>query len=88
MWKSSNLQVLNRKICTKPGNECLMKKLKNEKDSNGDIQPKDVKRGATDVDCPSGGPQVWSNNGFCNHGQWPTYCRKQFEGSNTDMDIC
>ena len=29
-----------------------MKKLKYAKDSNGDMQPKYVKQGATEVDCP------------------------------------
>ena len=53
-----------------------------EKDSNGDIQPTYVKQGATEVDCSDGGPQVWSNNGFCmngfcNDGRWRAYYRKQ-----------
>jgi len=91
--KSSILQDPNRKICTKPGNKCYMKKLKYEKDSNGDIQPTYVKQGATEVDCPDGGPQVWSNNGFCingfcKDGRWPAYCRKQLEGSSTAINIC
>ena len=88
--KSSILQDPNRKICTKGGTKCYMKKLKYEKDSNGDMQPKYVKRGATDVDCPHGHhgwlqptpDDSWRYNG------WPDYCRKQPEGSNTAINIC
>ena len=77
------------KICTKAGIKCYMKKLKYEKDSNGDIQPKYVKQGATEVDCPGGHGWLqpttddsWQYNG------WPNYCRKQPEGSNTAINIC
>jgi hypothetical protein len=87
--KSSILQDPNRKICTKPGKKCYMKKLKYENDSNGDIQPKYVKQGATEVDCPGGHDWLqpttddsWHYNG------WPNYCRKQPEGSNTAINIC
>jgi hypothetical protein len=94
--KSSILQDPKRKICTKAGTKCYMKKLKYEKDSNGDMQPKYVKQGATDVDCPAGHGWLqptpddsWQYNG------WPDYCRKQPEGSrrirrssNTAINIC
>ena len=87
--KSSILQDPNRKICTKAGTKCYMKKLKYEKDSDGDIQPKYVKQGATEVDCPYGrgwlqptADDSWQYNG------WPDYCRKQPEGSNTAINIC
>ena len=77
------------KICTKAGIKCYMKKLKYENDSNGDIQPKYVKQGATEVDCPYGhgwlnptSGDSWQYNG------WPNYCRKQPEGSNTAINIC
>ena len=77
------------KICTKAGIKCYMKKLKYENDSNGDIQPKYVKQGATEVDCPYGhgwlnptSGDSWQYNG------WPDYCRKQPEGSNTAINIC
>ena len=77
------------KICTKAGIKCYMKKLKYENDSNGDIQPKYVKQGATEVDCPGGHDWLqpttddsWHYNG------WPNYCRKQPEGSNTAINIC
>ena len=87
--KSSILQDPNRKICTKAGTKCYMKKLKYENDSNGDIQPKYVKQGATEVDCPRGHGWLqptpdasWQSNG------WPGYCQKQLEGSNAAINIC
>jgi len=87
--KSSILLDPSRKICTKASTKCYMKKLKYEQNSDGEIQPKYVKDGATEVDCPSGHDWLqptpddsWRYNG------WPNYCRKRFEGSNTDMNIC
>jgi hypothetical protein len=50
--KSSILQDPNRKICTKADFKCYKKKLKYAKDSDGDLHPKYVKEGATEIECP------------------------------------
>ena len=93
--KSSILQDPNRKICTKAGTKCYMKKLKYEEDSDGDMQPKYVKEGATEVDCPYGHGWLqptpddnWRNGGHGDVNGWPDYCRKQPEGSNIAINIC
>jgi len=85
--KSSILQDPNRKICTKAGIKCYMKKLKYAKDNDGDIHPKYVKDGATEVDCPVADLRNWlQSTGF--YG-WPDDCRKRLdEHGKTKINIC
>ena len=88
--KSSILQDPNRKICTKAGFKCYMKKLKYAKDNDGDIHPKYVKEGATEVDCPQKQvpPNFLQSTSFSFDG-WPDDCRKRLdEYGNKPINIC
>ena len=75
--ESSALRNPRQKICTRPGVKCFKKKLIYEKDAGGDMQPMHVKRGATEVDCPSAPDFSWLENVGRNLYIWPQFCRER-----------
>jgi len=75
--KSSIQRAPHQKICTRPGVKCFKKKLIYERDASGDMQPAYVKRGATEVECPSEYGFRWLENHGRDLHYWPKDCHKR-----------
>ena len=89
--ESSTKRFPKQKVCVKVDFKCYAKRLKYEKDANGEIHPIYVKEGANEIDCPTNfGNWLWSSprDAPSYYSGWPNTCQTRLPGVDAPFNIC